>query len=346
MQIRKSFKYILAPVIVVFIPLVLFLYFSVFGSNIKTLEKGSVELYIPEGINIQNIVSYSSYLEPIIKKKQTLLFTAKLKRYSGRIRPGMYIIKENMSNNELVNIFRSGMQKPVVVTFNNIRTKQELSGNLAKQIMVDSTELLLVLNNAEFLKSQGFDLATAVCPFLPDSYEMYWSINAKDLYIKMVSEYQTFWSDKRLAKAKVLNLSPNQIITLASIVNEESNFADEQPVIAGLYINRLKRGYLLQADPTLKFALNDFEKKRVLNVDKEIDSPYNTYKFKGLPPGPIRIPTKAAIDAVLNYKDHNYLYMCASADFSGKHHFSETFKEHKRYAREYQRKLNKLRIYN
>jgi UPF0755 protein len=342
---KKTLKYLLILLLVIVIPLLIIFYFSVFGSNIKETKTGFTELFVGENVNLDSLLNDSLPLGSILKHKRAILLTAKLKRFSGYVKPGKYLIKEGMSNNKLINIFRSGNQNPITLTFNNIRTRNDLAGNLSKQLLADSVEILRLLNNDSFLESQGFNIYTAVCPFLPDSYEVYWTISPQNLYERMVYEYNKFWDQKRLSKAKAIDMTPEQVITLASIVNEESNFTQEQPIIAGLYINRLKRGYLLQADPTLKFALNDFDKKRIINEDKEIDSPYNTYKFKGLPPGPIRIPTKTAIDAVLNYKKHKYLYMCAKADFSGEHHFSETFAEHKRYAREYQRKLNKLRIY-
>ncbi|MFB6318862.1 endolytic transglycosylase MltG [Saccharicrinis sp. FJH54] len=342
---KKLVKYVSIIILIIIIPLAIILYTTVLGSNIKETKTGFTELFVGENVTLDSLLNDSLPLGKVINHKKTILLTAKLKRFSGYVKPGKYIIKEGMSNNELINIFRSGNQNPITLTFNNIRTKNDLSGNLGKQLLADSVELLSVLNNSSFLASQGFNTYTAVCPFLPDSYEVYWTITPKDLYERMVYEYNKFWNQNRLNKAKAIGMTPEEVVTLASIVNEESNFKDEQPIIAGLYINRIKRGYLLQADPTLKFALNDFEKKRVINEDKEIDSPYNTYKFKGLPPGPIRIPTKTAIDAVLNYKKHKYLYMCAKADFSGEHHFSETFSEHKKYAREYQKKLNSMRIY-
>lgn len=346
MRIRKSFKYLAIICCIFLLPLLIILYVSIFGTNIQEMPQEKTELFIGENKTLNTLLNDTASLGGLVKRKNSLLMTARLKRYTGNIKPGMYVITQDMSNNDLINIFRSGMQKPITVTFNNIRTKADLAGNLSHQLRSDSLDILAVLNDQTFLKEQGFNTYTAVCPFLPDSYEMYWTILPESLYERMVYEYNNFWDGARLSKAKNINLSPEEVITLASIVNEESNFVNEQPVIAGLYLNRIKRGYLLQADPTLKFALNDFDKKRVLNEDKKIDSPYNTYRFKGLPPGPIRIPSKASVDAVLNYKKHNYLYMCAKADFSGEHHFSETLREHLRYAREYQRKLNQLKIYN
>lgn len=320
-------------------------YKAVFSKNISIADSKSIEVFIENQKTLSSLVNDSSGLNKVLIRPKTLLITAWAKRFKGSIPPGLYLIKDGMSNNDVVNIFRSGIQKPILLTFNNVRTKADLAGNISKQIMADSLDLINLFNNDKFISDFGFNSYTATCPFLPDTYEVYWTLTPKELYRRMVLEYNRFWNDERQKKAEILSLSKNEIITLASIVNEESNLISEQPIIAGLYLNRLKRGYLLQADPTLKFAIGDFNKKRIINDDKRIESPYNTYKYKGLPPGPIRIPTKEAIDAVLNHKSHNYLYMCAKADFSGEHHFSETLKEHLNYAKQYQRTLNKLRIY-
>ena len=345
MHINRIFKSAIILVLITAFSILFLGYKAVFGKNISINDSKNIEVFIGNQKTLASLLKDSTDLNKVLIRPKTLLITAWAKRFNGSIPPGLYLIKDGMSNNDVINIFRSGIQKPIQLTFNNIRTKEELAGNISKQIMADSLELINLLNNGKFISDFGFNSFTATCPFLPDTYEVYWTLTPKDLYKRMVQEYNRFWNDERLKKADALALSKNEIITLASIVNEESNLSSEQPIIAGLYLNRLKRGYLLQADPTLKFAIGDFNKKRIINDDKRIESPYNTYKYKGLPPGPIRIPTKGAIDAVLNYKSHNYLYMCAKADFSGEHHFSETLREHLNYAKKYQRTLNKLRIY-
>ena len=332
--------FILVAVISLF---AVYTYRLIFGDTINQTDNTFI-FKIENPTNLKSLLTDTTF-NKLVQNKQALLLIGKLKQYSGHIKPGNYIIKPGMSNNELINMLRIGQQQPVMVTFNNIRTKEELAGNLGQQLLIDSLDILKLLRSQTYLQKYQLDTNTAVCPFLPDTYEMYWTISAESLFKRMLKEMEAFWNEERSGKAANIGLNYTEVVTLASIVNEESNLSKEQPIIAGLYINRLKRAYLLQADPTLRFAMKDFEKQRILNADKLLDSPFNTYKYKGLPPGPIRIPTKTAIDAVLNYKKHNYLYMCAKADFSGEHHFSETLTEHLKYAREYQRKLNQLRIY-
>lgn len=258
---------------------------------------------------------------------------------------GRYIIQKGWSNNQIINTLRIGEEVPVHLTFNNIRTIEELSARIASQLAIDSSDMMVCFNDYEFIRSFGFDYETIIALFIPNTYEMYWTTSAKDVFKRMNMEYNKYWNAERLAQAKKIGFTPIDIITIASIIDEETTKSFEKPIIAGVYINRLKRGIPLQACPTLKFALKNFALQRILNEHKAVESPYNTYKYKGLPPGPIRVPSPATIDAVLHYKASNYLYFCAKEDFSGEHYFSATLREHNVHAQRYQNELNKRRIY-
>ncbi len=266
-------------------------------------------------------------------------FMAKIMNYDEAIKPGRYRIKSNMTNIEVIRLLRSGAQLPVRVTFNNIRLKKDLAEKLTANLAMSNEEFNSALN--DFVDSSTeFNKDNIIGMFVPNTYEVYYNISGKELMERMHKEFKIFWNKERTALAKSLHLTPIEVITLASIVNAESVKKDEAKIIAGLYINRLNRNIALQADPTLVFASGDFSLKRVLNVHKEIDSPYNTYKYTGLPPGPINMPPIYAVDAVLNYTKHNYIYMCAKEDFSGRHNFADNIKDHINNANKYQRQLS------
>ncbi|MEM9895796.1 MAG: endolytic transglycosylase MltG [Bacteroidota bacterium] len=270
---------------------------------------------------------------------------AKIKDLDTQIKPGMYLLKEEMSNLQLVNLLRSGRQTPVKLTFTNARKLEELSKKLSSSFAFDSTEMATVLLNDTTAAHFGFTSDTFIGMFIPNTYEVYWTDTPLKLLERLKKEYDNFWDANRREKAKNVGLSVQEVSTLASIVGSETNMREEMPTIAGVYLNRLKRSIPLQADPTLVFALGDFSIRRILNRDKLLESPYNTYKYKGLPPGPIRMPSITAIDAVLNADQHNYLYFCAKPDFSGYHVFASTLADHNRNARAFQRALNAERIY-
>ena len=219
---------------------------------------------------------------------------------------------------DVIRMLRSGNQTPVSITFNNMRTKENLAGRISQQLMMDSIELLNALNDAEKVKELGFNENTLVAMFVPNTYEVYWDTSVDNLLSRMKKEFDRFWNNDRKANAEKLGLSPIQISTLASIVEEEATYSDEYPIVAGLYLNRLKKGMRLEADPTVKFAVGDFSLRRILFRHLEVESPYNTYKNTGLPPGPIRIPSIKAIDGTLSPQSHNYLFMCAKDDLSGR----------------------------
>ncbi len=263
--------------------------------------------------------------------------------YDSRKRSGKYAIKDGDTMSDIYNRIVSRQQTPVRVTIPSTREVRQAIGIISRQIMTDSASLAEYTHPVA-MSCFGYEAASTPAFFIPDTYEVYWDINAREFFEKMASWNRQYWNESRKAKAKAIGLTPTQVSTLASIVDEETANAAEMPIVAGLYINRLKRGIPLQADPTVKFALGDPTRRRILNKDLEVNSPYNTYKHNGLPPGPIRIPTKQALESVLNYTKHDYIYMCAKEDFSGTHNFAKTLSEHNANAKRYQQALNKLNI--
>ncbi len=251
-----------------------------------------------------------------------------------------------MNNNELVNLLRSGKQVPVKFVINNCRVKQEVISLAGKQLEVDSNRLSAIFNNEEFLSKYGLNAENAGTLFIPNTYEFNWNTSAEQFFERMYKEHQKFWTAERKIKANAMKLSESQVSILASIVEKETRKKSEMPIVAGVYMNRLKKGMLLQADPTLVFASGNYNINRVLNSHKEIASPYNTYKYSGLPPGPICITDTRAIDAVLNYEKHDYLYFCANPDMSATHIFAKTYEQHQVNARKFQQELNKRKIMN
>ena len=317
---------------------------GVYSRVYKKNTTKSTYVYIPSGADFDTVVKIMKEAE-VLKNINSFIWLAKKKNYPNHIYSGKYKIEGNTNNNDLINKFRSGHQEPVKVIFNSVRTLSQLAGKIARQIEPDSVTLLQHFYNGSIIQNYGLKRETISCIFLPNTYEFWWNCSAATFMNKMHKEYMRFWNTNRKNQAKAINLTPQEVITLASIVDEETLYNDEMPRVAGVYINRLKKRMHLQADPTLKFALGDFSIKRVLNRHKKIDSPYNTYKRYGLPPGPISIPSIAAIKAVLNYETHNFLYFCAKPDFSGYHNFAKTLSKHNINARNYQRALNKQRIW-
>lgn len=260
-------------------------------------------------------------------------------KYTGR-----YPIYNNDNMHSIYRRIVCHEQAPMNVIIPATRTIAQLLATVDKQLMLDSATLSTFTTTPLYYKRIGYTKETLPTLFIPNTYEVYWDISPERFMIRMMKERRNFWNETRLAKAEALGMSIEEVATLASIVDEETNNDAEKPIVAGLYINRLKRGIPLQADPTIKFALGDFTRKRILTADLQVESPYNTYKYKGLPPGPIRIPTIQAIESVLNYKKHDYIYMCAKEDLSGTHNFAKTLTEHNANARRYQQALNILNI--
>ena len=318
-------------------------YKTVMSPNVKTADGKPVELFIPTGSNYDQVKALMAETHCIVNEKG-FDWLAEKKDLPSNIHPGHYVLKNGMTNNQLVNMLRGGLLTPVKVTFNNMRDVDMLASRIATQIEADSASLSNLLHNQDYVKQLGFNKFTIPALFLPDTYEFYWNTDAEGFVNRMFQEYNKFWNEERKQQAQSKGLTPVQVSTLASIVNKETNMSDEMPRVAGVYLNRLKNNWLLQADPTLVFAWNDFTIKRVLDRHKEIESPYNTYKYPGLPPGPICIPSLAAVKAVLNAEDHHYFYFCAKEDFSGYHNFAKTLAEHNRTAAKYQQALNQRGI--
>lgn len=343
----KSKRLIFAGLLVISVTVILtgtLYYRHIFNIPNIYVSEGKTTLNIPENQwDVQEVIDALNG-KAEIKDLRSLKKAASLLDYE-KVHSGHYIITDRMSNKELVNMLRRGLQTPVRVTLHNLRTKTELAASLSQQLMPDSASILSLLNDSAFLSGYGLNADNALTLFIPDKYEFFWNTDASGIFERMQKEYKRFWTEERLAKAEAIPLTPVQVSILASIVEEETNSYREYPVVAGLYINRLKRGMLLQADPTVKFAVGDFSLRRVLNVHLQTDSPYNTYRYAGLPPGPIRIPSGRAIDAVLNYTKHNYLYMVAKETLNGEHNFATNLREHTNNAIRYQQALNRLRIY-
>ena len=332
----------IAIVILLFIGCVgIYYYQKIFSNNVQ--KSGFVFIN-----STDDFPKLTKKLAPYIIDINDFTWVSKLKKFT-KIKSGKYSIQENMSTNDLVNMFRGGLQTTVKLSFNNQDTLEKLAGRIAEQIEVDSISLLTVFRDRKFLLENNFDEKSILCIFIPNSYEVYWNVSAEKLRDKMLLEFKTFWNNERVAKAKKQNLTPNEVITLASIVQKETAQKSERPIVAGLYLNRLKNDWPLQADPTIIYCIHqlkgqDYEVKRVLNVDLEINSPYNTYKNLGLPPSLISMPDVSAIESVLNHEKHDYYYMCASIDKIGFHEFAKSLPQHNKNAKKYRDWLNKQGI--
>ena len=316
-------------------------YSAVMAPVVKNDQTVYVQVY--PGDDVRRV---EEVLTSVVDFKTTAAFAPLMKhyKYDQRVKPGNYAIRPGDSMRDICLRLLSGNQTPVKLVLPSVRTLDRLAGAVSKQIMTDSAAVMDLLTDVRFLDSLGYTSETIPCLFIPNTYEVYWTMSPKQFVTRMVKERNAFWTPARTAKAKALGLTPNEVITLASIVDEETIKNDEKPMVAKLYLNRLKRGMLLQADPTVKFALGEFELRRILYVHLQTNSPYNTYKYAGLPPGPIRIPTISAIESVLNPANHSYLYMCAKEDFSGYHNFATTLTQHNVNARRYQQALNRRGI--
>ena len=264
--------------------------------------------------------------------------------YTQKVKAGKYRLQKGMSNRKLINMLKAGNQEPVKLAYQNVRLKENFAAMVSKKIEADSLSIINLLDSTAFIEKYGFNTHSVYAMFVPNSYELYWNTSAEKFFLRMYEEYQKFWTPERKNKAEKISLTPIQVSVLASIVDGEALHDKEMPMIAGLYMNRYKKGIRLEADPTVIFANNDFTIHRVLNKHLRKESPYNTYLNMGLPPGPISMPSINAIDAVLNYAKHNYLYMCAKEDFSGCHNFATNLIQHQINARKFQQALNELNI--
>lgn len=314
---------------------------AVYKNNINLPANKTALLYIKTGSDYPALLG-NLKMTGLLKNQETFNWLALRKNLPNHIYPGRYEIKAGLNNDELIDMLRSGAQKPLNVTFNNIRTIKQLAGVIAAQIEADSASIIDYIYSDEFQKKYQLTRQESPLLFIPNTYEFYWNTNAEAFVDRMQKEYKRFWDDDKVAKAKKIKLTPAEVSIVASIVDKETNKNDEKPTIAGVYLNRLKKGWKLQADPTTVFAFyleNDSLLNRVYKKHTEMDSPYNTYVYKGLPPGPICLPSITGLNAVLNPKEHDYMYFVAKADGSGYHHFSKTYNEHLRYAREHYKAL-------
>ena len=303
----------------------------------KTGEIAYLYIYKNETLDsIMSSLSQSSNRLGVTAVKSLAVITD----YEEHITPGRYELGKYTNALMLFHRMSSGQQVPVRLTIPSVRTMERLAEELSEKLMVTKEELLKTFENKDSCAKYGVTPETMACIFIPETYEVYWTISVERLIEKMKTESKFFWNAERTRKAKALGLTPDEVITLASIVDEETANNAEKPMIAGMYYNRYRQDMPLQADPTVKFALKDFEIKRIYNNMLDVESPYNTYRNKGLPPGPIRIPSVAGIDAVLNLVKHDYLYMCAKEDFSGTHNFAKTYDEHLQNAAKYTKALN------
>ena len=302
-----------------------------------------VSVYIHTGWEFKDVMKVLTD-SSLFKNTEWFEWTAGKMKYTN-IKPGRYVLSNNMNNKEIIEILRSGNQTPVKIVFNNIRTPEQLSGIISTQIEADSLSILSVLKDSVILAGYSLTPATVFTMIIPNTYEFYWNTTADGFMERMYKEYENFWNTEREQKRKELEMTRTEIVSLASIIEEETKQNAEKPRMAGTYLNRLRIGMPLQADPTVKFALGDFSLRRVLFEHLEVESPYNTYKNTGLPPGPICMPSISSVQSVLNAEKNNYLYFCAKEDFSGYHNFARTLAEHNRNAKIYQTALNKASIY-
>ena len=337
---KQNGSKILRIALIAFVAIAAIVYYLLFTGMSRSGEKEF--LYVDQDDNIDSIYAK---LQPIATRHSLWAFKqlAKFKHYEGHIKTGRYQIYDEGALTTFRHV-RNGIQAPVNVTINSVRTIDKLARNISKKLMINKQELQDALEDSTICAQYGYTPQTIMCMFIPNTYDFYWNISVKSLMDRMESECKKYWTFERQEKAKNAGLSPTQVVTLASIVDEETANVDEMPMIAGMYLNRLRIDMLLQADPTVKFANGNFEAKRIYNSMLKVDNPYNTYKYKGLPPGPIRLPSLEAVEAVLNYIHHDYIYMCAKEDFSGTHNFAKTYKEHMENAAKYAKALNERGI--
>lgn len=341
---KKKLTLLLTALLLILVSVLTYSYYSkIYKPN--TVVEGY--LYIPTGANYSEV---ENLIRPFVKRVKPLNWVANKKNYPSKIKAGRYFIKKGMNNNDLINLLRSGNQKALKVAFNNQDSLEKLAGRIAEQIEADSLSILTELKEPTFLAKNNFTTQTAIAMYIPNSYEFYWNTSATKFKKRMLKEYKRFWNSKRKEQAKKQGLTPSAVSTLASIVQKETAVLSERPEVAQLYLNRLNNHWPLQADPTIIYCIKQQKGqetiiKRVLFKDLKINSPYNTYKITGLPPGPIGMPDISSIDAVLNPKKHAYFYMCANINTPGKHVFAKTLSQHNRNAVKYQQWLNKQGVH-
>lgn len=339
-----KYKIIIAAVAVILIAgavIGLQFYNTYFAPNVTDNEK---YLFVRTGSDMDAVLKELGDKKILNNIESFQKAALKMELYT-RLKPGKYTLKKGMNNRNLINMIKAGNQEPVRLKFQGLRTKQNFAGYLSRQLEPDSLTFINYLDSNKVIEKYGFDKDNFYTMFIPNTYEMYWNTAADDFLERMHQEYSKFWTATRKDKAAALKLTPIEVTILASIVDGEALYDKEMPIIAGLYLNRLSKGIKLQADPTVIFANGDFTVNRVTGPLLRIESPYNTYKNAGLPPGPIMMPSIAAIDAVLNKENHDYIYMCAKEDFSGYHNFAKTRAEHEVNANKYRAALDARKIF-
>ena len=319
-----------------------YVYQAVFSPN-TSFETKTATIYIPSGATYTELIEIVS---PVVKDIYSFDRIARRKGYIDNIKAGRYILQKDINNNDIINILRS-KNSPIQISFNNQERLENLAGRIGMQIEADSISLLNAFVEESFLETNGFSLETALAMYIPNKYEFFWNTSAEQFRERMSKEYKRFWNDSRVSKAKKIGLTQSEVITIASIVQKETAKVDERPRVAGVYMNRYNNGWKLGADPTVIFAIkkhrNDWDIviKRVLYKDLELDSPYNTYKYATLPPGPIAMPDISSIDAVLNYEKHEYYFFVANVENFGYHKFAKTLNQHNRNKKQYINWINK-----
>ena len=316
----------------------------IYSPSLVNTPEEKVYFYIPTGSDYESVL-YDLDTLGWLKNVQAFDWVAQKKGYPDMVKPGRYELLRNISNDSLINLLRSGKQAEVELVFNTMRTFEYLAQVISSQLEADSSSLIELFRDTSGMEAFGFSPDSWFGMFIPNTYRFFWNTSAEQFVKRMKVEYDNFWKGARDDRRKEINLSRNEVMALAAIVQSETFKVDEMPRVAGAYMNRIRKGMRLQADPTVIFALKQPGIRRVLRKHLKVDSPYNTYKYAGLPPGPIRIPSLQAIDASLNYEKHKYIYFCAKEDFSGYHSFATRYTEHLRNARRYQRALNKRNIY-
>ena len=333
---RKTRGFIIVLILIVFLILsaiiALRLYKGIFYSNVRIpdSEKNEVELFIPTASTFEEVLNIINEAD-ILKSEINFRLLAEKMNYPAHVHAGRYIIKRGMSNYDLIRKLRSGESDPMMVEIDKVSSVEELASKVGKVLEIDSHQIAERIYSKEFLQKHGLNKNNALVFFIPDSYEFYWNVSIDGFFTRMKKEYDKFWKDEKIALSKKIGLDPVRVNILASIVQEEASISDEMPRIAGVYINRIKKGMRLQADPTVKFIIRHRSNPKLYLADYKIESPYNTYIYAGLPPGPIIITRKEALDAVLNYERHTYLYFVVKHDGSGRHVFSENYEQHKYY---------------
>lgn len=342
-MMKKHFRWIIALGLLAFVTIlvvVMAAYAVLLKPNFSVSEGENGYVYLRSDDDFDNLMAQ---LDTVctISNEASFRFWARHQHLESHLHAGRYRIRNHATNREVVNMFYGGLQEPLTITFNNVRLPQQLAARLASKTMLDSAAWMATFTDSALLAHYDITTATLFTLVLPNTYEFYWNVTGEEFMQRMATFSRSFWTSERKHKAEMAQLTPAEVITLASIVEEETNKSDEKPVVAGLYINRLHKGMLLQSDPTVKFAVGDFTLTQILNKHLAVVSPYNTYLNIGLPPGPIRMPSLEGIDAVLNYTHHNYIYMCAKPELNGRHNFAVTLAEHTRNAAAYHAALRR-----